>query len=138
MTGVFGCLTRRRRWRAAALLAVLYALCLATPTAVMTASLAVSPAAIPAHCLTDDHHEAGRMHVPDDGAAHHHSGGKADDGDHASKCCGLFSVSAIAPDLAVLSAPQLPAARQPVRVTDRRTGRGADRIDRPPRSPQSL
>ncbi len=88
MTGVFGSLTRKRRWRAAALLAVLYALCLATPTAVMAASLAVSPAAIPALCLTDDHHEAGIRHVHDDGAAHHHSGGKADDGDHASKCCG--------------------------------------------------
>lgn len=129
-----GWLTKRRRWRAAALLAVLYALCLATPTAVM----AFSPAAIPAHCLTDDHQDAGVMHVHQDGSAHHHSDGKNDDGDHASKCCGLFSVSAIAPDIAILPAPHRFASRQPVLVADSRTGRGSDRIDRPPRSPQPL
>jgi hypothetical protein len=104
------------------------------PTAVM----ALSPAGAPAHCLTDDHEDAIGMHVHHDGSAHHHSGGKDDDGDHAGKCCGLFSVSAIAPEVAVLGAPHPPAARQPLLAADSRTGRGSDRIDRPPRSPQSL
>ncbi|HZQ14129.1 MAG TPA: hypothetical protein VFB31_15090 [Pseudolabrys sp.] len=127
-------LSRKWRWRAASLLVALYAFCLATPTAV----LAFSPGAIPAHCLTDDHQDVGVMHVHEDGSAHHHSGGKSDDGDYASKCCGLFSVSAIAPDLAILPALYRPASRQPALAADSRTGRGSERIDRPPRSPQSL
>jgi hypothetical protein len=127
-------LSSKRRLRLASLLVALYALCLVTPTAVM----ALSPAAIPAHCLTDDHQDAVTMHVHHDGSAHHHSDGKDDDGDHANKCCGLFSVSAIAPDHAILPAPNRPASRQPVLAADSRTGRGSDRIDRPPRSPQSL
>ena len=127
-------LTSKWRWRAATLLVVLYAFCLATPTAVM----AFGQGGIPAHCLTDDNQDAGPVHVHQDGSAHHHSDGKGDDGDHANKCCGLFSVSAIAPDLAILPAPNRPASRQPVLAADSRTGRGSDRIDRPPRSPQSL
>ena len=126
--------TSKRHWRATALLAVLYALCLATPTAVM----AIGQGAIPVHCLTDDHQGAGVMHVHQDGSAHHHSGGKGDDGDHASKCCGLFSVSAIAPDVAILLVPHQPATRRPALAADSRSGRGSDRIDRPPRSPLSL
>jgi len=131
---MFVWLSIKWRWRAASLLVVLYAFCLATPTAVM----AFGQSGIPAHCLTDGHQDAGLVHVHQDGSSHHHSGGKDNDGDRASKCCGLFSVSAIAPDIAILPAPHRPDARQPALATDSRTGRRSDRIDRPPRSPQSL
>src|SRR5581483_3898343 len=106
------------RWRAASLLVVLYALCLATPTAVM----AFGQGGIPAHCLTDADQNAGLVHVHQDGSPHHHSGGKDNDGDHASKCCGLFSVSAITPDVAILPALHLPAMRQPALAADSWSG----------------
>lgn len=131
---MLGWLTRKRRWRVASLLVALYALCLVTPTAVM----AVGQGAIPAHCLTDDHHIAGAVHMHQDGSTHHHSGSKQDDGDHAGKCCGLFSVSAIAPDLDIVVAPREPAPQQPSLTANDLTGRGSDRIDRPPRSRPSL
>lgn len=128
---MFGWLTRKRRWRVASLLVALYALCLVTPTAVMAAG----KGAIPAHCLTDDHHAAGAIHAHQDGSSHHHSGSKEDDGDHDGKCCGLFSVSAIAPELGIIVTPRGPAAQQPSLTVDDLTGRGSDRIDRPPRIP---
>ncbi len=131
---MFGWLTGKRRWRTAALLVGLYALCLATPTAV----LAFSHGAIPAHCLTQDDQVAAAVHVHHDGTTHQHPAGKHDDGDHSDRCCGLFSVSAIAPDLVVLPTPHHPAMQRSSLAADSLTGRGSDRIDRPPRSHPSL
>ncbi len=120
------------RLRVASLLVALYALCLGTPTAVM----AFGQGGIPAHCLTDEQQNAGMAHVHQDGTTHHHS--EDGDGDHAIKCCGLFGVSAIAPDIVIFPAPRQPAAHLPALAADNRTGRGSDRIDRPPRPHLSL
>ena len=129
---MFGWLTRKQRWRAASLLVALYALCLATPTAVVALGLN----AIPAHCLTDDH-DAGVVHSHH-GSAHHHSGGTADHGDHEGKCCGLFGITAIAPEAATFSMPPAPATQQQALIAASLSGRGSERIDRPPRSHLSL
>jgi hypothetical protein len=131
---MFGRSSGRWRWRVAGVLVALYALCLVTPTAVM----ALGQGTIPAHCLTDDHLTAEAVHVHHDGTNHHHSGGKTGEGDHDNKCCGLFSVSAIAPDATIIAAPRALAAPQPSAVVDDLTGRASDRIDRPPRSRLSL
>ncbi len=122
------------RLRVASLLVALYALCLGAPTAVM----AFGQGGIPAHCLTDDQQNAGMAHVHQDATTHHHSDGKDGGGDHAIKCCGLFSASAITPDIVILSPKRQPAARLPALAADIRTGRGFDRIDRPPRPHLSL
>lgn len=126
---MFGWLTRKWRWRAASLLVVLYALCLTAPTAV----LAFSNASEPAPCLTDDHHGLGTIHVHQDGSSHRHQ----NNGDHgqAGKCCGLFCLSAIAPDVGFIAGPQPLVAAIASRFATAMTGRGSDRIDRPPRIP---
>lgn len=130
---MLGWLSTKWRLRAASLLVALNALCLGAPTAVM----AFGQGGIPAHCLTDEDQNAGAVHVHQDGTTHHHTGTK-DDGDHSLKCCGLFSISAIAPAIVILLAPLQLASHPPVIAADDRTGRGSDRIDRPPRSRPSL
>jgi hypothetical protein len=127
-------LTGKWRWRAAIAFVALYALCLATPTAV----LALSSQAVPAHCLSDDEYGIGAMHVHQDGSSHHHSNTGSADHDQSGKCCGLFGSIAIAPmvDLVVAQyAPVTPPAASPAKSL---SGRGSDRIDRPPRSNLSL
>ncbi len=131
---MLGCLSIKWRLRTASLLAVLYALCLGTPTVVM----AFSQGAIPAHCLTNEHQDAGLVHMHHYGSTHRHTDGKVDDGDHESKCCGLFSVSAIAPVVDIVVAPLQPIVQQPSHISNDLNGRGSDRIDRPPRSHLSL
>jgi hypothetical protein len=131
---MFGWLTRRRRYRVASLLAVLYVLCLASPTTIMAFGLGSNPA----HCLTDDHQDIGVVHVHQDGSTQHHSGGKDDDGDRTDDCCGLFGVSAIVPDVAILLVAQQPTSHRRSFAADSPTGRNSDRIDRPPRSRSSL
>ena len=123
-------LSSKWRVRVAGIMVALYALSLGTPTAVM----AFSQGGIPAHCLTDEPQSAGIFHVHQDGTPHHHSGGKHDDGDHAIKCCGLFSVSAIAPDVVVLPVPRRLNNHHLTPLAGDPTGCGSDRIDRPPRS----
>lgn len=125
-------LTRTWRWRTASLLVVVYALCLAAPTAV----LAFSGAPAAAHCLTDDHHGLAAAHGHDDGAPHqHHDNG---DDDPPGKCCGLFCLSALSPDTVFIVSPQVHWAAVIVPRPEASSGRGTDRIDRPPRSPLSL
>lgn len=131
---MFGRLTRKWRWRAAKLLVVLYALCLAAPTAV----LAFSNAPEPAPCLTDNHHGLGTIHLHQDGSSHHHQDSGDDDHGQAGKCCGLFCLSAIAPDVGFIAGPQPLVAAIASRFAMAMTGRGSDRIDRPPRSNLSL
>ncbi len=130
---MLGWLTRKQRWRVASLLVALYALCLVAPTAAM----AVGHGSIPEHCLAGDH-DTGVAHVHHEGLAHHHSGGKAHDSDHDNNCCGLFGVTAIAPEMGSFAIPPASASKQPSLIVANLTGRGSDRIDRPPRSPQSL
>jgi len=131
---MLGLLTRKWRWRAASILVVLYAVCLAVPTAV----LAFSHASGPAPCLTDDHHGLGTFHVHQDGSSHHHQDNGEDNRGQPGKCCGLFCLSAIAPDVGFIAGPQPLVAAIESRFAMAMTGRGSDRIDRPPRSPLPL
>ena len=125
-------LTRKWRWRAASLLVVAYALCLAAPTAV----LALSGAPAAAHCLTDDHHGLAASHVHEHGAPHHHDGNGGDD--PPGKCCGLFCLNALSPDTLFIVSPPAHWAAVIVARPQAMSGRGTDRIDRPPRSLPSL
>jgi len=131
--GMLCWLTSQWRWRVASLLVVLYALCLVSPTAV----LAFSQASVPAHCFTGDEYGIGTVHVHEDGLSHHHSGTDVDHG-QPGKCCGLFSVSAIAPAIDFVVRQHPPVLQRPSLVAQSLSGRGADRIDRPPRSLLSL
>jgi len=130
---MLGWLTSQWRWRVASLLVVLYALCLAAPTAV----LAFNQASVPAHCFTDDQHGIGAIHVHEDGSSHRQSG-TGDDQGQPGKCCGLFSVSAIAPAIDFVAGQNPPVSHRPSLLAQSLSGRGTDRIDRPPRSPLSL
>jgi len=140
-------LERGTRWRAALALAGLYACCILVPSV----ALALTSAA--AHCLTDTHGAAhvhpaiANTHVHADGVAHKHhdraahthadegapnghadSGGKTHDGN----CCGLFCITALAHEApAALSAPPAVSRALPA-LADFLSGRGSDRINRPP------
>jgi hypothetical protein len=148
-------LTKRFRVRAAMVIAALYALCILAPATAFAFSN--NPAV--SLCLTEGHvgvhnvgvHDSGGMH--DHGAAHDHGGtihAHADGGAHqhhddgtspqhsdddkarVASCCGLFSVVAIAgepsPSLGLYS---LASVVLPV-VGDALSGRGPERINRPP------
>lgn len=126
-------LTKRWRTRAAILLVAAYALCLVAPTAVFAFSNA--PGA--AHCMTDDHHGLVSSPLHKHGGATHHHQNNGDD-EHVGKCCGLFCLSAVSPDTIFVAAPQVHAAVVAMPRPDTLNGRGADRIDRPPRSLSSV
>jgi hypothetical protein len=132
IVGMLDLLTRKWRLRAASLLVVLYALCLVAPTAVLAFSAAA------AHCLTDDHHGVGTSHVHEDGSSHRHSGTGHDEKGQADKCCGLFCVSAMVTSVEFFAWQHPPAAHFASFHTGILSGRGDDRIDRPPRSLLSL
>jgi hypothetical protein len=150
-------MTRTFRIRAAVLLAAVYALCVLAPAAAF--AFATDPAL--AHCLTEGHvsvHEHGStVHVHADGTSHHHqTAGDADhhqhdngaghqpdgtaapahqgDGDKVpvASCCGLFSVVAIADEFS----PRLEFLFHTFLIvpvaTDALSGRGPERISRPP------
>jgi hypothetical protein len=137
--------TKAFRIKAAIALAALYALCILAPSV----AFAFSDNPGVAHCLTEGHvgvhAHGGKTHVHADGTAHrHHDDGTSqkpsgDDGKGPpANCCGLFSVVAIPgePGLALaLSSPAsalVPAAREAL------SGRGPDRLYRPPISLLSL
>jgi len=131
---MLGQLTRKWRWRAAIAFVALYTLCLATPTAV----LAFSSQTLPAHCLSDDEHGIGANHVHQDESSHHHSNTGSADQDQSGKCCGLFGSIAIAPELHFIVAQHAPITQPTALAAKNLSGRGSDRIDRPPRSNLSL
>jgi hypothetical protein len=93
---------------------------------------------MPTHCLTLQQQGIGTAHVHQDehGSRHHHSG--VDHGQAAAKCCGLFSVSAIAPLMDIFIGRQPPVSLRGAPVAEALSGCAADRIDRPPRSLLSL
>lgn len=130
-------LAKTVRRKAAVTIAVLYALCILAPSAV----LALNSAA--AHCLTDSnslahvHQDHAKAHVHSDGATdQHHT--HHDDKPHkhsdagGGNCCGLFCSTAL-PSVANVGFAELPTAAKidPVRA-DALTGRAPDRINRPP------
>jgi hypothetical protein len=144
-------LTKSFRVRAAIVIAALYALCSIAPAAAFAFSS--NPAV--SHCLIEGHvgaHNAGgqhdhgaaqdhggAVHVHADGSAHqHHDDGAPpqhsgdDDKARVASCCGLFSVVAIAdepvPSLGLYS---LASAVLPV-IGEALSGRGPERINRPP------
>jgi hypothetical protein len=125
-----------RKWwrRGASLLVALYVVCLIAPTAV----LAFSTTSGSAPCLADDHHGLGTTHVHQDGSSHHHPGNDDEDRSHHGKCCGLFCLSAITPDVGFVTGPHPIIAQGATLLVTAISGRGFDRIDRPPRSDLSL
>jgi hypothetical protein len=139
------------------IMAVLYAVCILAPAA----AFAVAGGDQLAHCLSDSpgitsaphqtaathahadgsvhQHHATSAHVHADGSTHEHAGDHAsstapDSGgaSQGSSCCGLFSVAGIFGDPAfafgVFSAASLSAPA----LQDVLSGRGPDRINRPP------
>jgi hypothetical protein len=143
-------LTKSFRVRAAIVIAALYTLCSIAPAAAFAFS---NNPAVPL-CLTEGHvgvHHAsmhdhgaahdhgGTAHVPADGNAHqHHDDGTTpqhsgdDDKARVASCCGLFSVVAIAgepvPSLGLYSLASVVLAV----VGEALSGRGPERINRPP------
>ena len=144
-------LSKSFRVRAAIVIAALYALCSLAPAA----AFAFSNNPTVSHCLIEGHvgvhnagvaHEhgaahdhGGTVHVHADGSAHqHHDDGRApqhsgdDDKALVASCCGLFSVVAIADELSPsLELYSLASVVLPV-VSDALSGRGPERINRPP------
>jgi hypothetical protein len=126
-------LTRLWHRRAAAFVVALYALSLVTPVA----AFATIDTRTPAHCLSltdNDHLAMGETH------GHHHDGmehGQSAPDDHAhglaDKCCGLFSVTAIAPALDSMAAPATHGSNVALPAAASLLGRSSSRIDRPPR-----
>jgi hypothetical protein len=145
--------TKGFRVKAAIALAVLYALCVLAPSAAFALSgnpliayrLTVDNATAGAHDHNSVHDHGGKVHVHAGGTTHQHhddgqspksrsGGGKSD----VATCCGLFSVVAIAgePDLILGLSGHASVLRPPLR--DALSGRGPERINRPPISLLSL
>jgi hypothetical protein len=76
-------------------------------------AVAFAPAERAAHCLTHSDHAIGNEHV-DQAADHDHHPGGLDQAKHShrgdkhpSQCCGLFCVTALAPEIRQLANPPL-------------------------------
>jgi hypothetical protein len=144
-------LTRDFRVKAAITLAALYALCILGPSAAFAFSH--NPSA--AHCLTEDgltsaaHDHGGTVHVHTDGTTHRHHGDGStrqhhDDGssthkhssggakDGVATCCSLFSVVAVAFEPALILGLSGPASLLVPTLREALSGRGPERINRPP------
>ncbi len=147
-------LTRTARLWAAIVLGALYVLAIVAPAAAM----AFGTGEHPAHCLTDEqlgvtrvqpaagghvHADAhARTHVDADGRTHHYDGANhpaPSDRDHdPAACCGLFGLTAMAVDPHLeLGAPSRHSSIVALSF-DKLTGRGPDRINRPPIVPLRL
>lgn|SRR5262249_30913443 len=134
------------RSKAAIVLAALYALCILGPSI----ALALSNNPTIAHCLTEDHvgiHDhGGKIHAHadatahrhhDDGAAHqHHDKGAVQkhggDEGKAANCCGLFSLVAMAGESSLMLGPSSSASKLLPVPPEALSGRGPERINRPP------
>ena len=130
-------LTKTFRAKAAMILAALYALCILAPTAAFAFS--ANPGVV--HCLTEGHvgiHDHGsKVHVHAHGTTQHHDhDGAAPSDDHdksrLAACCSLFSVAAIAGEPDVSLGLYSPASIVLPILADALSGRGPDRINRPP------
>jgi len=113
-------------FRAAMLVALLAALCLVAPPAV----IAFGHGDNTAHCLANADAVNHGMHG--DLGHKDHGGGTKLPGDHGTNCCGLFFLSALAPS----SGPVLDGLPLPMEVSaptePHLFGRVPDRLDRPP------
>jgi hypothetical protein len=131
-------LTKTFRAKAAIVVAALYVFCILAPSAAF--ALSTNPAV--AHCLTEGHvgvHDHGaKVHVHGDGTAHHHDhdGATPPPGDNeksrVATCCSLFSVVAISAEPGLSLGLYSPASIVPPILADALSGRGPERINRPP------
>jgi hypothetical protein len=131
-------LTKSFRAKAAIVIAALYMLCILAPSAVFAFSTNFGVA----HCLTEGHvgvHDhGGKVHVHADGTAHqHHDDGAAppsgdDDKSRVASCCSLFSVVAIPGESGLSLGLYSPASIVLPVLADALSGRGPERINRPP------
>jgi hypothetical protein len=125
------------RVKAAVVLAALYVLCILAPAAAFAFS--ASPGV--AHCLTEGHvgmHDHGNVHVHADGTAHHHDHDGAappsgdDEKSRVASCCSLFSVVAIPGGPGLSLGFYGPGSIVLPILADTLSGRGPERINRPP------
>lgn len=125
----------RKHWhrKVGLVVAAFYLLALAAPAAAVT--LSVDPSR--AHCLDEIQFLAGHHHSADH-ADHQHSPPADPPRDQNQNCCGLFGVTAIAPNFAIAVIPMVVANSITVTRSESLFGRGFDRIDRPPRALLSL
>jgi hypothetical protein len=138
-------LTKRLRPRAALVLAAVYALCVVAPPV----ALAFTDGSAAAHCLFEDSNGAPHVHtraVSAQVAPHVHTAsvthrhvdvsGPVETGDDNQAavvgCCGLFSAPAVSGDQNVLVIDQGSALPTFPALDDDLTGRGPDRLHRPP------
>jgi hypothetical protein len=125
----------RKHWhrKAGLVVAAFYLLALVTPAVAVT--LSVDPSR--GHCLDEIQAVASHHHSADH--AYHHDSPPADPPrDQNQNCCGLFGVTAIAPNFAITAIPMVVANSITITRSEDLVGRGFDRIDRPPRSLLSL
>lgn len=132
-------LTRKFRLRAALVIAVFYALCSVTPA--LAIALADKSAAA-AHCLTSDHRGDAKpllgLHDHGGGAFHSHAGDEASAADSdepespPGKCCGLFCTTALPAAYHMPPGGPIHDSTPFSSVQEDLTGRGPDRINRPP------
>ena len=134
-------LAKGTRIKAALTLALLYALCVLTPST----ALAFMESARAAHCLTvihgglTAHAENGQSHSHADAAAHPHehqvsaqAGSEPDGQALPDQCCGLFCITALAIEPQLMPArPVIHSAVYPPLV-NALDGGGPERVIRPP------
>jgi hypothetical protein len=131
-------LTKTFRAKAAIVVAALYILCILAPSAAF--ALSANPTV--AHCLTEGHvgvHDHGaKVHVRADGSTHQHDDNGAappsgdDEKSRVATCCNLFSVVAISGEPALNLGLYSPASIVSPILADALSGRGPERINRPP------
>jgi hypothetical protein len=131
-------LTKTFRAKAARIVAALYFLCILAPSAAFAFS--ANPGI--AHCLTESHvgmHDhGGKLHVHSDGVAHRHDDNGAappssdNEKSRVATCCNLFSLVAISGEPGLGLELYSPASIISPIVADALSGRGPERINRPP------
>lgn len=116
----------RKYWhrKVGLVVAAFYLLALVAPAVAVT--LSVDPSR--AHCLDEIQFLAGHHHSADH-ADHHHSPPADPPRDQNQNCCGLFGVTAIAPNFAIAVIPMVVANGITVTRSESLFGRGFDRID---------
>ena len=125
----------RNKWHrwVGLLAATFYLLTLAAPVTAATLSADLTHS----HCLKEVH-DLVNHHQSADHSDHHHSAPVNHPGDQSQNCCGLFGVTAIAPAFVITVVPPVVATSITLALSEDLSGRGFDRIDRPPRSLLSL
>lgn len=111
----------------------LYALCIMLPTA----AVAAAHFPVSEHCLGEHQHSASGAAAHDHAGAPHQDPAGHDHG-QSEKCCGLFGVTALAPEFQAIAIEGTPGSDLVVPRAASLLGSRVDRIDRPPRDLLSL